>query len=38
VKLNNRGGRVILTTAELAGTIFPDEEMIQPLGTPPEDV
>lgn len=28
----------IFTAAELAGTIFPDEEMIQPLGTLPDDV
>ena len=31
-------GRCLLTAAELAGTTFPDEEIIHPLGTPAEEV
>jgi hypothetical protein len=33
-----RIGRSILTAAELAGTTFPEEVMIHPLGIPADDV
>ena len=31
-------GKTILTAAEFAGTTFPEEVIIQPLGIPADDV